>query len=128
VVFGRRPNTGDLGLETVGLEADERGFIPVGDYNQTAAKGVFAIGEVTSTPLLAHVASREGELAVEFIAGHGGRMQRRCHTTCGNPNCGPQFLPVFLIFFGQLSRTSALAAASNPHSKIRLRQAEEAIP
>jgi dihydrolipoamide dehydrogenase len=76
VVFGRRPNTGDLGLETVGLKADERGFIPVGDYNQTSAKGVFAIGDVTSTPLLAHVASREGELAVEFIAGHGGRMKR----------------------------------------------------
>jgi dihydrolipoamide dehydrogenase len=76
VVFGRRPNTENLGLETVGLKADERGFIPVGDYNQTAANGVFAIGDVTSTPLLAHVASREGELAVECIAGHGGRMQR----------------------------------------------------
>jgi len=76
VVFGRRPNTEDLGLETVGLKADERGFIPVGDYNQTSAKGVFAIGDVTTTPLLAHVASREGELAVEFIAGHGGQMKR----------------------------------------------------
>lgn len=76
VVFGRRPNTENLGLETVGLKADERGFIPVGDYNQTTANGVFAIGDVTSTPLLAHVASREGELAVEYIAGHGGGMKR----------------------------------------------------
>lgn len=76
VVFGRRPNTENLGLETVGLKPDERGFIPVGDYNQTTAKGVFAIGDVTSTPLLAHVASREGELAVEFIAGHAGQMKR----------------------------------------------------
>ena len=76
VVFGRRPNTGNLGLETVGLGTDERGFIPVGDYNQTSASGVFAIGDVTSTPLLAHVASREGELAVEFIAGHGGSIKR----------------------------------------------------
>ena len=72
VVFGRRPNTEDLGLETVGLKADERGFIPVGDFNQTATRGVFAIGDVTSTPLLAHVASREGEIAVEYIAGHAG--------------------------------------------------------
>ena len=76
VVFGRRPNTEDLGLETVGLKTDERGFIPVDDYNQTSTNGVFAIGDVTSTPLLAHVASREGELAVEFIAGHGGQMKR----------------------------------------------------
>ena len=76
VVFGRRPNTENLGLETVGLKADTRGFIPVGDYNQTSAKGVFAIGDVTSTPLLAHVASREGELAVEFIAGHGGAIKQ----------------------------------------------------
>lgn len=76
VVFGRRPNTEDLGLDTVGIEADERGFIPVGHYNQTSAKGVFAIGDVTSTPLLAHVASREGEIAVEYIAGHAGEMKQ----------------------------------------------------
>jgi len=76
VVFGRRPNTENLGLETVGLAADERGFIPVRDYNQTSAKGVFAIGDVTSTPLLAHVASREGEIVVEYIAGHAGDMTR----------------------------------------------------
>lgn len=75
-VFGRRPNTEDLGLETVGIELDQRGFIPVGDYQQTSANGVFAIGDVTSTPLLAHVASREGEIAVEYIAGHAGDMQR----------------------------------------------------
>jgi dihydrolipoamide dehydrogenase len=75
-VFGRRPNTGDIGLDTVGLEADARGFIPVGDYNQTAVPGIFAIGDVTATPLLAHVASREGETAVEFIAGHTGAQAR----------------------------------------------------
>ena len=76
VVFGRRPNTEDLGLETVGVKADERGLIPVGDYCQTTARGVFAIGDVTSTPLLAHVASREGEIAVEYIAGHAPAMKR----------------------------------------------------
>jgi len=76
VVFGRRPNTEDLGLETVGVKTDERGFIPVGDYCQTSAKGVFAIGDITSTPLLAHVASREGEIAVEYIAGHTPAMKQ----------------------------------------------------
>lgn len=67
-VFGRRPNTERIGLENVGIET-EKGYIPVGDYGQTKIQTVFAIGDVVSTPLLAHVASREGEIAVEYIAG-----------------------------------------------------------
>ena len=67
-VFGRTPNTDDIGLENIGIET-QKGYIPVGDYCQTAVQGVFAIGDVVATPLLAHVASREGEIAVEFIAG-----------------------------------------------------------
>ena len=47
----------------------EKGYIPVGDFCQTNVQGVFAIGDVVATPLLAHVASREGEIAVEFVAG-----------------------------------------------------------
>jgi len=68
-VFGRTPNTDDLGLEQIGLKP-EKGFIPVGDYGQTSVAGVFAIGDVVATPLLAHVASKEAENAVEYIAGH----------------------------------------------------------
>lgn len=67
-VFGRKPNTQNIGLENIGLET-EKGYIPVGDFGQTKVQGVFAIGDVVSTPLLAHVASREGEIAVEYIAG-----------------------------------------------------------
>ena len=67
-VFGRTPNTDDIGLENIGIET-QKSYIPVGDYCQTAVQGVFAIGDVVATPLLAHVASREGEIAVEFIAG-----------------------------------------------------------
>jgi len=74
-VFGRKPNTENIGLETVGVKADSRGFIVVGDYNQTSVKGVFAIGDVTAAPMLAHVASRGGEHAVEFIAGHPPRTK-----------------------------------------------------
>ncbi|MFW6249990.1 MAG: dihydrolipoyl dehydrogenase [Alkalispirochaetaceae bacterium] len=69
VAVGRAPNTENLGLETVGIKSD-RGFIPVGDYYQTSVTGVYAIGDVTPSPLLAHVASKEGEIAVEYIAGH----------------------------------------------------------
>jgi dihydrolipoamide dehydrogenase len=68
-VFGRTPNTDALGLETIGIRTD-RGYIPVGDYGQTEVSGVYAIGDVVKTPLLAHVASKEGEIAVEHMAGH----------------------------------------------------------
>jgi dihydrolipoamide dehydrogenase len=68
VVTGRIPNTEGIGLESVGIKTD-RGFIPVGDYGMTGSAGIYAIGDVVATPLLAHVASAEGELAVEHIAG-----------------------------------------------------------
>lgn len=68
VAVGRAPNSEGLGLEDLGIET-ERGFIKVGDYYRTTVDGVFAIGDVIDTPQLAHVASREGEIAVEHIAG-----------------------------------------------------------
>jgi dihydrolipoamide dehydrogenase len=70
VAVGRAPNTEELGLETVGVTTD-RGFVVVGDYYQTGVTGIYAIGDVTASPLLAHVASKEGEIAVEHMAGHG---------------------------------------------------------
>lgn len=68
VAVGRAPNTEDIGLEKVGVKTD-RGFITTGDYYETSVKGVFAIGDCIPTPLLAHVASKEGEIAVEHMAG-----------------------------------------------------------
>jgi len=65
---GRGPNTRNIGLENIGI-APERGFIKVNDYMETSVKGVYAIGDVVPTPLLAHVAFQEGIVAVEKIAG-----------------------------------------------------------
>jgi dihydrolipoamide dehydrogenase len=70
VVFGRSPNTAGLGLVEMGVKLDERGYVSVGDYCQTSAAGIYAIGDITTTPALAHVASAEGEMAVEHMAGH----------------------------------------------------------
>lgn len=70
VVFGRVPNTEGLGLPEVGAKLDDRGYVQVGDYCQTSAAGIYAIGDITRTPALAHVASREGEIAAEHMAGH----------------------------------------------------------
>jgi dihydrolipoamide dehydrogenase len=65
---GRAPNTNDIGLDELGI-VRERGFIKVDRFMETNVKGVYAVGDVVPTPLLAHVASREGVVAVEKIAG-----------------------------------------------------------
>lgn len=68
--FGRTPNTAGMGLEQIGVKLDGRGYVLTGDYGQTSVAGIFAIGDIVASPALAHVASREGEIAAEFIAGH----------------------------------------------------------
>ena len=70
VVFGRTPNTAGIGLRELGVKLDDRGYVEVGDYCQTSAPGIYAIGDITRTPALAHVASAEGEMAVEHMAGN----------------------------------------------------------
>jgi dihydrolipoamide dehydrogenase len=69
VAVGRMPYTSGLGLEGTRIKV-EKGFIQVNEYMQTAEPGVYAIGDVVPTPLLAHLASKEGIVAVEHMAGH----------------------------------------------------------
>ena len=69
VAVGRTPNSDGLGLEKIGVQL-EKGCVKVGDYYETAVSGVYAIGDLIKSPLLAHVASKEGEIAVEHMAGH----------------------------------------------------------
>ena len=68
VAVGRMPFTEGLGLQGSKIKV-EKGFIQVDEYQQTAEKGVYAIGDVVPTPLLAHLASKEGIVAVEHLAG-----------------------------------------------------------
>ena len=68
VAVGRMAYTEGLGLEGTKIKV-ERGFIQVDEFQQTGEKGVYAIGDVVPTPLLAHLASKEGILAAEHIAG-----------------------------------------------------------
>ncbi|REJ74082.1 MAG: dihydrolipoyl dehydrogenase [Acidobacteria bacterium] len=68
VAVGRSPVTRGLGIEQCGIQL-EGGRVVVNGYQQTAQPNVYAIGDVIATPLLAHVASAEGILAVEHIAG-----------------------------------------------------------
>ena len=66
---GRSPNTAKLNLEAAGITPDRRGFIPVDEFCRTNVPGIYAVGDVIFTPMLAHTAEHEGILAVEQIAG-----------------------------------------------------------
>jgi dihydrolipoamide dehydrogenase len=68
VAIGVQPNSENLGLETVGVETN-RGWITVDDYMRTNVPSIYAIGDVTGKMPLAHVASAQGIVAVETIAG-----------------------------------------------------------
>ena len=69
---GRLPNTEGLGLETVGIETDERGRIVVDEHFRTSAGGFYAIGDVIPGPMLAHKAEEEGVACVEnLVKGYG---------------------------------------------------------
>ncbi|CAO1649924.1 dihydrolipoyl dehydrogenase [Parasphingorhabdus sp. NYA22] len=72
VAIGRKPNIGGLALENSGVETNDRGQIEVGHDFQTEVPGVYAIGDVTPGPMLAHKAEDEGIAAAEFIAGQQG--------------------------------------------------------
>ena len=74
VSVGRIPNTDNLGLESIGLMANERGFIDVDGHCRTAAPGVFAVGDVVRGPMLAHKGEDEGMMAAEIIAGRAGHV------------------------------------------------------
>jgi dihydrolipoamide dehydrogenase len=69
VAVGREPVTDTLDPATAGLDPDERGFVPTDDRTRTSTDGIYAIGDVAGEPLLAHKASREGEIAADAIAG-----------------------------------------------------------
>jgi dihydrolipoamide dehydrogenase len=69
VAIGRRPNTSGIGLEKAGVKVDQRGFIPVDSRMETSVRGIYAIGDLVSGPMLAHKASYQGKVAAEVIAG-----------------------------------------------------------
>ncbi|MDI3299307.1 MAG: dihydrolipoyl dehydrogenase [Bacillota bacterium] len=77
VSVGRRPNSEELGLESVGLAADAKGFLAVDEQRRTRVPGLFAVGDLTGGPLLAHKASHEGIVAAEAAAGRRTAFEPR---------------------------------------------------
>ena len=70
VAVGRRPNGCAIGAEEIGIQVNERGFIPVDQQMRTTLPHIFAIGDIVGEPMLAHKATYEGKLAAEIIVGH----------------------------------------------------------
>jgi dihydrolipoamide dehydrogenase len=69
VAVGRRPNSGELGLDKASVAVDEKGFVRVDERRRTSAERIYAIGDVAGEPMLAHKATYEGKIAAEAIAG-----------------------------------------------------------
>jgi len=69
VCIGRIANTDKLSLENMGLDVNSNGFIAVDEYRRTNINGIYAIGDVTGNPMLAHKATHEGKVAAEVCSG-----------------------------------------------------------
>ncbi len=74
VAIGRRPRTEEMELEKFGVKLDERKRIVVGEHLQTSVKGIYAIGDCISGPMLAHKAEEEGIAVAEHLAGKHGHV------------------------------------------------------
>ncbi len=69
VTVGRKPYSDGLGLDAAGVEQDEHGFVPVDEQLRTNVPHILAVGDVTGNPMLAHRATKQGEIAAEVAAG-----------------------------------------------------------
>ena len=74
VATGRRPYTEGLGLDKMGIGTDKAGRVEIDDHYQTSVPGVYAVGDITFGPMLAHKAEEEAVAAVEIMAGQAGHV------------------------------------------------------
>lgn len=70
VAVGHKPNTATLGLENTRVTLDAKGFVEVDAQRRTKDPNIFAVGDITGNPMLAHKAFAEGKVAAEAVAGH----------------------------------------------------------
>lgn len=69
VAVGRKPNTEHLNLEAASVVVNEKGFIDVDNYQRTSVPTIFAIGDISDNPMLAHKATHQGKVAAEVVCG-----------------------------------------------------------
>ena len=114
VAVGRVPNTTGIGLETLDIEVDESGQIPVSDNFQTTAEGIYAIGDCIHGPKLAHKASHEALACVDGLV--GGRWQVNYDTIPGVVYTHPELATVGKTE-EQLAKTAASIGKAYSRSK-----------
>lgn len=81
ISIGRSLNTQGIGLEALGIETD-RGAVPIDEHCMTKVPGVYAIGDITAKLMLAHLASKQGIVAVEHAMGKDAKMDYRVVPAC----------------------------------------------
>ena len=97
--IGRVPNTQSLELDQLGIELLPGDFIKINKYYQTSKQNIYAIGDVLSTPALAHTASKEAEIVVEHIT-------KKQNITPFDYNCNPMALYTYpqIAYIGPSSK------------------------
>ncbi|MEJ2290394.1 MAG: mercuric reductase [Deinococcales bacterium] len=92
VAAGRRPNTGDLGLEHAGIDPTPRGFVPVDDRLRTRVSGIYALGDVTGGPAFTHTSYDDHRILASDLLGDGGHRGTRerilAYTVYTDPQLG----------------------------------------
>jgi dihydrolipoamide dehydrogenase len=78
VAIGRSPASRGFGLEEIGVELDDDGYVSVDEQRRTSKERIYAVGDVVGGPLLAHKAMHEGKIAAEAIAGKPAEYDVRC--------------------------------------------------
>lgn len=74
IATGRKPYVKGLGIEALGIKTNDRGYIEVNNHYETSVPGIYAIGDVTPGPMLAHKAEEEGVAVAEILAGKYGHV------------------------------------------------------
>jgi pyruvate/2-oxoglutarate dehydrogenase complex dihydrolipoamide dehydrogenase (E3) component len=77
VATGRKPNTDNLGLETIGVEVSEKGYVKVDDRLLSSVNGIWVAGDIRGGPQFTHTAWDDYRILLSQMAGDGSRMQHR---------------------------------------------------
>tara|TARA_B100000686_G_scaffold265830_1_gene280395 strand:+ start:7465 stop:8856 length:1392 start_codon:yes stop_codon:yes gene_type:complete len=72
--IGREPSSSGMGLNEIGIKTDKNGKVLVNEFYETSLKGVYAIGDIISGPMLAHKASSEAQAVIDIIIGKKGQL------------------------------------------------------
>ncbi|MBC8102150.1 MAG: mercuric reductase [Cytophagales bacterium] len=77
VAVGRKPNTDDLGLETVGITPDENGFLEVDRHSRTSVNGLWAVGDIRGGPMFTHTSWDDHKIVLSAMTGDGSHTTER---------------------------------------------------